>query len=193
LLLIRKPSEARVRRLLEAQKGRSFSYPEAGSSRHAPPPGYTLDHHRVRLGRGQEIFREAAAALRRWKMFDLGWLQLLWPNAPIEPGAVVAVLVRWPPFWFLNACRIVYVLEEQAPLRRFGFAYGTLPEHAERGEERFSVEWQPDDSVWYDILAFSCPNQWISRLGRRSVRRLQLRFALDSMAAMRRAAGGTDA
>jgi len=32
--------------------------------------------------------------------------------------------------WFLNAARIVYVIDEP---RRFSFAYGTLPGHAERG------------------------------------------------------------
>ena len=37
--------------------------------------------------------------------------------------------------------------------RKFGFAYGTLPDHAATGEERFLIEWnQDDDSVWYDIL-----------------------------------------
>jgi alpha-ketoglutarate-dependent taurine dioxygenase len=51
----------------------------------------------------------------------------------------------------------------EQPVRRFAFAYGTLAEHAESGEERFQVEWREDDSVWYDILAFSRPNQLFSR------------------------------
>ena len=43
-------------------------------------------------------------------------------------------------------------------MKRFGFAYGTLREHAESGEERFTVEWsRDDDRVWYDILAFFAP------------------------------------
>jgi hypothetical protein len=41
---------------------------------------------------------------------------------------------------------------------RYGFAYGTLPEHAEAGDERFAVELRPEDeTVWYDIYAFSRP------------------------------------
>ena len=47
------------------------------------------------------------------------------------------LLARALGLWVLNACRIVYVIEEDGPLRRFAFAYGTLPEHAESGEERF--------------------------------------------------------
>jgi hypothetical protein len=83
------------------------------------------------------------------------------------------------------ACRIVYVVDEAD---RFGFAYGTLPAHAETGEERFTVEWdEQDDAVWYDILAFSLPQQLLARLGYPFARRLQKRFARDSPAAMLRA------
>jgi uncharacterized protein (UPF0548 family) len=68
----------------------------------------------------------------------------------------VAVIARALGLWWLNACRIVYIVDESEPLRRFGFAYGTLPGHVGTGEERFLVEWDPaGDGVWYDILAFS--------------------------------------
>ena len=73
-------------------------------------------------------------------------------------------------FWSLNACRIVYTIDEEGPVVRFGFAYGTLPDHAEQGEERFSVEWHHEDgTVWYDILAFSRPNHPLASL-RQAVR-----------------------
>jgi len=48
----------------------------------------------------------------------------------------------------------VYVIDETVPVRRFGFAYGTLPAHVEQGEERFSVELHADGAVWYDLRAF---------------------------------------
>jgi uncharacterized protein (UPF0548 family) len=36
------------------------------------------------------------------------------------------------------------------------------------GEERFTVEWRcQDDSLWYDLLAFSLPRHPLARLGRR--------------------------
>jgi uncharacterized protein (UPF0548 family) len=95
--------------------------------------------------------------------------------------------------WWLNACRIVYVLNDPAPTRRFGFAYGTLPGHVECGEERFSIEWDTADCVWYDIRAFSRPHYWFVSLGYPLVRRLQRRFVMASQAAMRQALaqGGT--
>src|SRR6185436_6673895 len=75
---------------------------------------------------------------------------------------------------------------EAAGIRRFGFAYGTLPDHIERGEERFLIEWdRKDDSVWYDILAFSQPRHPLVRLGAPVARLMQKRFARDSISAMR--------
>jgi len=88
-------------------------------------------------------------------------------------------------FYSLNACRIVYVVDEEGPIERFGFAYGTLGEHAESGEERFTVEWnRDDDMVWYDILAFSRPRQMLARLGYPLSRSLQKKFAKGSKLAM---------
>jgi uncharacterized protein (UPF0548 family) len=117
-------------------------------------------------------------------MFEMPWVQLCWPDTPIEPGATVAVLVSHLGFWSLNFCRIIYVIEESAPIEKYGFAYGTLPDHAERGEERFTVEFDSrDQSVWYDIYAFSRPSP-LARLAYPFARHLQKRFARDSKAAM---------
>ena len=50
-------------------------------------------------------------------------------------------------------CRVVYVVDE--PDRR-GFAYGTLPGHAESGEELFLVRYDPaTDEVYAEVTAFS--------------------------------------
>ena len=120
-------------------------------------------------------------------MFDIPGIELCWPDAQIEAGSVVAVRASHLGFWSLNACRIVYVLDEMGPAEKFGFAYGTLQSHAERGEERFSVEFHPsDESVWYDIFAFSRPNL-LAAAGYPIARAIQRRFARESMAAMRRA------
>jgi len=115
------------------------------------------------------------------------WLELCWPDAPIEPGSTVAIVVSHFGFWSLNASRIVYVIDERNSIQRFGFAYGTLPQHGEVGEERFTVEFHPaDGSVWYDLYAFSRPSA-PARLAYPFTRPLQKRFGRDSKAAMRRA------
>jgi uncharacterized protein (UPF0548 family) len=124
-------------------------------------------------------------------MFNMPWVRLYWPTAAIQVGTDVAVLVHHFGFYSLNACRIVYVVKEEGPVARYGFAYGTLAEHAERGEERFTVEWnRSEDKVCYDILAFSRPQKALAKMGYPLSRMLQRRFAQGSKAAMLEAASG---
>ena len=188
MLLLKRPSAAFMKSFVNEQSRHELSYKAIGASAVAPPTGYVVDHTRILLGRGAEAFRRAKEALERWEQFHLGWVEA-WPaDTPIKTGADVAVLARIFRLYWLNACRIVYVVNEEWPMKRFGFAYGTLPDHAESGEERFTVEWRTDDdSVWYDILAFSRPRHFLARLGYLYARRLQKRFARDSVAAMQNA------
>jgi uncharacterized protein (UPF0548 family) len=185
MFLLTRPSEEWIKRFIASQQRCDFSYRETGASRQAAPADYTVDRNQIKLGKGAATFARAVEAVKRWEMFNLGWVNLCWPYAPIAEGSVVAVLASHFGFWSLSACRIVYVIDEDGPVRRFGFAYGTLPDHAERGEERFSIEWRTeDDSVWYDILAFSQPNQVLAKIGYPITRMLQKRFARMSKEAM---------
>jgi len=179
------PSEDEIRRFISKQRDSGFSYPQVGASATALPAGYNVDHNRVQLGRGERTWQRATEAIRGWRMFSMPWVNLHWASAPIQVGTDVAVSVRLFGFYSLNACRIVYVVDEESPVKRFGFAYGTLGEHAESGEERFTVEWnRDDDTVWYDILAFSRPRHLFARLGYPLSRSLQRKFAQGSKLAM---------
>ncbi|MFN0055080.1 MAG: DUF1990 family protein [Planctomycetales bacterium] len=187
MLSLRKPSAESVRRFLKEQAELDYSYLAVGATATASPAGFVEDRARIQLGEGAVAFEAAKAALQRWEQFRLGWVEAWPPDTPIQVGAVVAVLARAIGLWWLNAARIVYVVDESGPSTKFGFAYGTLPGHVERGEERFLIEWNhTDDSVWYDILAFSRPNHFLARLGYPAVRLMQSRFRLDSAASMRR-------
>jgi uncharacterized protein (UPF0548 family) len=191
VFLLRKPSEAATRRFVSSQENLPFSYESVGASREgAAPRGYAVDRYRVKLGEGPEAYTRAVEALRGWRQFDLGWVGLLPPHAPIEVGTTVGVLARHYSFWSLNTARIVYLVEESGEVERFGFGYGTLPGHAERGEERFGVEWHRglDGSVYYDVFAFSRPKHLLAWLGFPFARVLQRRFARDSKRAMIEAA-----
>lgn len=185
--VFKKPSEEQIERFLASQARHAFSYREVGLSEGGSPAGYDLDHNRVLLGTGPHVFETACAALRRWDMFPAPWTQIHPKNTPIQVGKVVAMVAHVFGLWWLNACRIVYVIDETAPIRRFGFAYGTLPGHVECGEERFTVEWRADDTVWYDVRAFSHPRYWLVRLAYPLARRVQKRFVVHSQAAMRQA------
>jgi uncharacterized protein (UPF0548 family) len=190
MLSLRKPSPEVIRQFLTAQAKLDFSYSTVGATATTPPVGYVVDHTRIKLGEGEATFTAARHALENWRQFDLGWLEAWSPGTQIKPGEVVAVLARAIGLWWLNACRIVYVVDETGPFTKFGFAYGTLPDHAGTGEERFLIEWnQADNSVWYDILAFSRPQHFLVRLGYPMVRRTQKRFGRESAAVMLRAIG----
>ena len=180
-----RPSDDEIDSFLSRQPGSSFSYREVGATASSPPRQYNIDRTRVRLGQGDAVWSRAVEAVQAWRMFDIPWLRLCWPTAPIRAGTDVALLVRHFGFWSLNGCRIVYVVEDEWPSgRRYGFAYGTLGDHAERGEERFTVEWNlEDDAVWYDILAFSRPKEFLARLASPLSRLLQRRFAAASKSA----------
>jgi uncharacterized protein (UPF0548 family) len=184
------PSAETIRGFLTSQRQQPFSYSEVGATQRVPPADYVLDHNRIKLGTGQQTYQRAVAALRRWQQFDLGWVQIVPDDTPLEVGATVAIKAKTFGFWSLSACRIVYLINEDAPSKRFGFAYGTLTNHVECGEERFTIEWQADDdSVWYDILAFSRPQQFFVKLGYPLARRLQKQFAKESLRKMAAAAG----
>lgn len=188
MLSLQKPSLEAIRRFLRAEANLPFSYAAVGSSAHTPPTGYVVDRTRIMLGEGEPVFQSAKFAMQRWEQFRLGWVEAWSPETPIQPAEVVAVMGRAIGLWWINACRIVYVVDESGPITKYGFAYGTLPGHVESGEERFLIEWDhATNGVWYDILAFSRPNQVLTHLGYPVVRRLQKRFARDSAAAMLRA------
>ena len=185
MFLLAKPDQQAVRAFLESQRGISFSYAEVGASRAAAPPGYNIDHNRIRLGYGREAFNKAIDAIKDWKMFGFDWIEIFPRRPAIEAGMTVAVLVRHLGFYSLNASRIVYTMDSSDSNVSYGFAYGTLFDHAEQGEERFTVAYEPsDNAVWYDLFAFSRPRHPLARAGYPLSRFLQRRFAQASLRAM---------
>lgn len=171
--------------MLEAQAGLPYSYPEVGVTRGDHQPLMRRSHHRARLGSGEAVFAAAVAALRNWAMYRLPWTEVHPAGAPVRPGMVFATLVRHLGFWSVNPCRVVYAEERSGDVHVQAFAIGTLPDHAERGEERFQVEWhRSDDTVWFEILAFAEPRHWLARLGTPVVRWLQHRFGVQAVRAM---------
>ena len=181
MFLLTEPSIQVANKFIDRQRDSTFSYAEVGATHETPPTGYTIDHNRIQLGSGEQDYQRAVAALRDCRQFDLGWVKLVPSGVALEVGATVAVKARAFGSWSLSAARVVYLIDEDGLISRFGFAYGTLRDHVERGEERFTVEWhKQDNSVWYDILAFSQPRHPLVRLSFPLARMLQKRFVQDS-------------
>lgn len=186
MFLLARPTSGRIAAFRREQAALPFAYEHVGSTRGERPEGMTRDENRVVLGRGEEVWTRARESIRAWRMFDLGWIEIHERTAPIAVGTTVAILVRAVGSWSLNAARVAYVVDER---ERFGFGYATLPEHVECGEERFVVLRGADGTVDYEIVADSRPSHVLARIGHPLARALQKRFARESLAAMRRAAG----
>lgn len=138
------------------------TYPEVGATRGELPSGY----HHVRaarvIGTGPEVFQAAAEALLRFEAQRRAGVRVNASASRAALGTTVTLSLGVGPLRLSAPCEVVYVVEEP---RRRGFAYGTLPGHPESGEERFLVEHRPDDVVTFEIVAFSRPATWWSRLG----------------------------
>jgi uncharacterized protein (UPF0548 family) len=187
LFLIRRPSAADIRDFLDRSRQLPLSYGPTGIVSQPSNVGQ-FDEQVVTIGHGEADFERACRALAAWKHFDIGWVEAFPKPAAIEPGTVVALLIRHLGFWSLNGARVLYRVGETDGARVFGFAYGTLTNHAESGEELFevSLDRQSGDVV-YRIRAVSCPQSALARIGRPIVRLLQARFRRDSASALKRA------
>jgi uncharacterized protein (UPF0548 family) len=195
-LFFRRPSSAVLARFVTRLAEQELSYGFVSETRGEPAlrRGWKIDRERVLLGHGEGVFRQAIAAIDGWQMFPPEITDLVASQRPAS-GLDVAVLYWAAPLaaWMLFPLRVVYVTEETVivgghAVHRYGFANGTLRGHAERGEERFLVEWNTaDDSVWYELLAVSRPAHWLARLGYFYARREQARFRKLSAITMRKA------
>ena len=146
------------------------------------PSGFLHDRNRRMIGLGDAVFERARQAIASWQMFRLGWIEVEPPGSPIEIGRTVAILARTIGLWTLNPARIFRTIDDP---KEFGFVYGSLPGHSEEGIEQFSVARDPaDDSVWYALHAVSRPGRLFTKLAYPMTRRVQRRFAIDSMDAM---------
>ena len=214
MLSLRKPSPASITGFLRSQREtdvdslplqlvEKISRHRSGRDDEGGAAGFNFDETRRTLGQGRACFDRACAALRSWRHFDLGWMGAAPADTPIEIGRDVAILFHAGGLWWLNACRIVKVIDE--PEKRFGFVYQTLPSHAEIGAERFLVQWNQGQSqgasgsnaasggnaegeVIYEIRAVSRPRHLLARIGYPYARHMQRWFARCSADAMAKAA-----
>ena len=184
MLSIFKPSETAAQDFLETERSKPFSYNAVGKTQTGTAvSGFDNDFNTQELGEGPATWEAAKMAIRHWQMFPGGWAFVMPQPLPIRAGEVVAMAVQVLGIWWLNSCRIVYVIDNE---QQFGFAYGTLPGHVECGEELFMVEKSADGQVRYVLKAFSKPRYWMARVGYPLARAFQRKFVRESKASMLR-------
>ena len=142
--------------------------PTGGSLSDLTPDGLHRHHWRTVL-QGADAFERAVVAIRAWSMHRGAGLTVA-ADGPIADGTNVALCAPLPIGFVDATCRIVAVVDEPS---RFGFAYGTLSVHPERGEESFVVARSAVESTTFEVVAVSCPAHPLARACPPVARRLQ--------------------
>lgn len=166
--------------LSTALRDRLLAEARAADLSYGPPVGHTLDPavpmhtEHLDVGRGRADFLAARDALRTWVGHRGVGFTIVPEGASVVAGDTVLVILRWGPAFVVARNRIVAVIDEP---RRFGFAYGTVHGHPERGEESFVVEWRDDDpgggTVRFTIRVESASASWAAKLVEPLVKRWQ--------------------
>ncbi len=170
------------RRLAAASAAAGVTYADCGCTL---LPGAAPSFTRA-LGHGQAAFDGAARGLREWAPQRALGARVHPPTAPIETGTSVLIVLRAGPFEVVAPDRIVACVDEPG---RFGFAYGTLPGHLERGEESFVVRLDPEDgTVTATITVVAGPASRAAAATGPVLRILQRRAVRSYLAALHRAA-----
>jgi uncharacterized protein (UPF0548 family) len=145
------------------------------------PAGIARYEDRVTVGRGDAAFGSAKAALRSWRPQRALGATVAPAGVRPDAGETVVLGLGIGPARLVVPNRIVAVVDQA---RRYGYAYGTLPGHPERGEELFLVEQHDDGTVELTIRVDAQPSPPLRRLGWivGPLQRLALRRYLTSVA-----------
>jgi uncharacterized protein (UPF0548 family) len=149
------------------------------------PPGYHQDHFDTDLGDDTGgRFQRASDALRQWAPQRGAGIRIF-PGDAVAADLAFVLLLKLPVTgWAMAPGRVAYVVEEGD---RFGFAYGTLPGHPERGEEAFLVT-RAEGRIRFEVKAFSRPHDLLAQLGSPLARAVQVRTLRTYLRAMEAAA-----
>lgn len=163
-IVVGRPSERTLDQMLQQAEERSLNYKRTSVG----PVGATLSpgaatrvHHESRIvGRSPASFDAAVASLGRWACHAGISARIHRPDTSIEDGRTLLVVLPAGPVSIVVQNRIVATVDEPD---RFGFAYGSLDGHHERGEESFLVERLADDRVRCTIAVDAHPATFVAR------------------------------
>jgi uncharacterized protein (UPF0548 family) len=170
---LRSPSQGKLDELPTLLARQPVTYAQAGATgSSALPSGYRHDRRSTTVGVGNGAWAQARRGLVEWRAHEGAGMNVTAEDAPLVPGTVVIVTTRIGLLWVVAPCRIIYITDTAD---RFGFAYGTLPGHPEKGEEAFHVQRNGEGRVTFEIVAFSKPAELLARLGGPISRAIQQR------------------
>lgn len=162
---------AALTQLLDEQSTLSVTYAPVGltDQRH-PIHGYQFVQGEIELGQGRDIFERAVISLQKWRVHERVGLRVTSDVPDVEQDATAVFQMRIVGLNVTIACRVVKIIKSDS---QWGFAYGTLPHHVERGEELFVIEQDADGTVHFKVRAFSRPGHFMVKIGAPVARTVQ--------------------
>lgn len=148
--------------------------------------GFFVNRSRVLVGSGSDAFVHAKSALLSWRHLALGWANVE-PDTPVKVGTRFCICYKELIPWVTLPLQIAYVTDVDSDTSKgcsrskmFAFGSGTLQGHLLAGEERFSVQVDEEERVWYEVLSFSKPAHVLATLCYPYVQLRQKHFAQQS-------------
>ncbi|KAF0894241.1 hypothetical protein E2562_037736 [Oryza meyeriana var. granulata] len=147
--------------------------------------GFFVNHSHVLVGSGAATFDHAKSVLLSWKHLALGWANVE-PDTPVKAGTRFCICYKELIPWVMLPLQIAYVTDGNVNSSGYGkgkifvFGSGTLQGHLLAGEERFSVQLDEEDQMWYEVMSFSKPAHILSSLCYPYVQLRQRHFAHQS-------------
>jgi uncharacterized protein (UPF0548 family) len=168
-----RPSAADLDALVDRVRDQQVTYDHVGSTLLPDGGGRPrfFQHHRD-IGHGREDFDRGVLGLRQWAGHRRIGATVHPPDASLELGIDLVVVLPLGPFSALAPDRIVAVVDES---EHVAFSYGTLPGHPERGEETFSLQLRDDGTVRFTISVDAVPGNPVMWLGGPIVKHMQRR------------------
>ena len=157
---LRRPTRKQLSVLLERSRSDRLTYEPVGGSLNGPTPSGLQRHSWTTPLSGPDAFFRGVEALHTWAVHRDAGLEVV-ADGPIEVGTNVAMSAPLPVGFVDISCRITAIVDERD---RFGFAYGTLSVHPERGEESFVMIRDHGDSARFEVQAVSHPRHPVARV-----------------------------
>lgn len=187
-LRLRQPTGRQLAAVLERCRSDQLSYePVGGSLDRTKTPPDVKERRWTTILDGPAAFERGMEAIQTWAVHRGAGLVVA-TDGPIMVGTNVALGAPLPIGFVDATCRIVVVVDEP---NRYGFAYGTLSVHPERGEEAFVLTRRDDGIVLFDVHAVSSPAHVLARLVPPIAKLLQDRVARRYLSAMKSAVADT--
>jgi uncharacterized protein (UPF0548 family) len=168
---LRRPNEQQLKSVLSAQSKFPVTCATFDMSDQAHAPrGFKETGGSVLLGHGQSVLDGAVQNIKHWRVHEHAGLNVTPHGTEVNESDDVMLLKKLLIGYVTVSCRVLSITQSRD---QWGFTYGTLPHHVERGEELFMVARASDGAVTFTVRAMSRPGHFLTKVGAPVARLIQ--------------------